>query len=295
MMRNEFRAKDGKEISYVEWNEVQNPKCVIQVAHGMAEHAMRYDHFAKRMNQLGIVVIADDHRAHGVTDKATLGYSKGDIWNNTLSDMLEVLQYAKQKYQLPVVLFGHSYGSFLAQEFIKRHNDLLAGAVVGGSSFMKTGVGFGGFVSKIGCAFKGDDKKAVFIKKLTFDAYNKKFKEGTFISSIVEECEKYKDDPMVGFVCSYNFYKCFFAGLKNIYKKGDYNLKDFKVLLLGGDNDPVGNNGKGVLKLEAWYKEQGALVETKLYKGVRHEYLNDISREQSMNDIYEFTNYCIFK
>ena len=67
------------------------------------------------------------------------------------------------------------------------------------------------------------------------------------------------------------------------------------MLLLGGDNDPVGNNGKGVLKLEAWYKEQGALVETKLYKGVRHEYLNDISREQSMNDIYEFTNYCIFK
>lgn len=287
-MRDEFRAKDGKEISFVEWNEVENPKCVIQVAHGMAEHAMRYDHFAKKMNELGVIVIADDHRAHGVTDKATLGYCKGDIWNDTLSDMLEVLNYAKEKYNLPVILFGHSYGSFLSQEFIKRHNNLLAGAIIGGSSFMTSGVGLGSFVAKLGCAVKGDDKPAKFIKKLTFDAYNKKFKEGTFISSIVEECERYKDDEMSGFVCSNNFYKCFFAGLKNLYKKGRYDLKGFKILLIAGDCDPVGSMGKGVLKLESWYKEKGADVSLKLYKGVRHEYLNDTSRAQSIKDIFDF-------
>ena len=87
MIRNFITGKDGKAISIVEWAEVENPIAILQVAHGMAEHAMRYDKFAKDMNAKGIIVVADDHRAHGKTDELTLGYAKGNIWEDTLSDM----------------------------------------------------------------------------------------------------------------------------------------------------------------------------------------------------------------
>lgn len=295
MIRNSITGKDGKAISIVEWAEVESPKAIIQIAHGMAEHAMRYDGFAKDMNKLGIIVVADDHRAHGKTDNETLGYSKGNIWEDTLSDMSILCDYAKEKYSkefsrdLPVILFGHSYGSFLSQAFIRRFNDKIDGAILGGSNFFKGPiVGVGKIAAKIGCIFKGEEKPNTFLKKASFDVYNKNFTEGTFISSIVEQCEKYKQDPECGFVCSSNFYYNFFKGVSKLYKKEGQSLANFNILLIAGDKDPVGNMGKGVLALNEWYKKQGAKVNVILYEGVRHEYLNDTSAEQSRKDIASF-------
>lgn len=291
MTRNEFIAKDGKTISYVVWDNVENPVCVMQIAHGMAEHALRYDSFAEEMNKLGVIVFADDHRAHGITDLHNLGYSDGDIWENTLSDMRELLLIFKEKYNLPTILFGHSYGSFLSQEFIKRNNELLVGAIIGGSNYLKgAAVTFGKLIAKIGCKCKGGKQKAVLLKKVTFDAYNKKFKEGTFISSKVDECKRYEQDEACNFICSYNFYKCFFVGASKLYKKGDFNLKDFPILLIAGKDDPVGNMGKGVLKLEKFYRENKAKVKTVLYDNARHEYLNDVSRQNAIYEIYTFVD-----
>ena len=296
MIRNYITGEDGKAISIVEWADVENPVAILQVSHGMAEHAMRYDGFAKDMNAKGIIVVADDHRAHGVTDELTLGYSKGDIWEHTLSDMAILCDYAKKKYseqfnkQLPVVLFGHSYGSFLSQAFIRRYNSKLAGAILGGSNYFKGAVvGVGKFVAKLGCVFGKENKPNNFLKKMSFDVYNKNFEVGTFISSIPEQCEKYKDDKACGFVCSSNFYYNFFKGVKKLYVKHGDSLKDFPILLIAGKCDPVGNMGKGVIALEGWYKKQGANVATVLYDGVRHEYLNDISAEDSREKIAEFT------
>ncbi|MBR3864283.1 MAG: alpha/beta hydrolase [Clostridia bacterium] len=295
MIREVMKAKDGKEISIVLWEEVENPVGIIQISHGMAEHAMRYHSFAKKMNERGIIVVADDHRAHGHTDLNTLGYSAGNIWEDTLSDMDCLCDYAKDRYskkygkELSVVLFGHSYGSFLTQAFIRRHANKLSGAIIGGSHyFVDPTVPLGKFIAKLGCVFGGEDKPNNFLKKMSFDAYNKKFKEGTFISSIPSECDKYKEDNICGFVCSSNFYYNFFKGLSKLYKKEGNSLKDFKILLVAGDNDPVGNFGKGVLNLEKWYKKQEANVKCKIYEGVRHEYLNDTSREDVTNLMEEF-------
>ena len=295
MTREIMKAKDGKEISVVFWEEVENPIGIIQISHGMAEHAMRYDWFAKKMNERGILVVADDHRAHGSTYPNTLGYSAGNIWEDTLSDMSSLCDLAKARYeekfgkQLPVVLFGHSYGSFLTQAFIRRYAKKLSGAIIGGSHyFVDPTVPLGKFMAKLGCMFRGEEKPNNFLKKMSFDAYNSKFKEGTFISSIVSECEKYKEDKTCGFVCSSNFYFFFFKGLLSLYNKEGNSLKDFKILLVAGDQDPVGNMGKGVLKLKEWYEKQEANVECKIYEGVRHEYLNDTSRDVVTNLMEEF-------
>lgn len=289
MIRSEFIAKDGKKISYIEWYRVENPVAVIQISHGMAEHAMRYDLFAKEMNKRGFIVVAEDHRAHGYTDKQTPGYSDGDIWENTLSDLTVLADKLKEKYNLPLFIFGHSYGSFLTQSFIRRYNGL-SGAVIGGSNYLAgASVALGKTVARMGMKFKGEQKPCEFVKKLTFDAYNKKYADGTtFISSLISECKRYEADENCNFVCSNNFYYSFFGGAQKLYKQGGRSLKDFPILLVAGDGDPVGNMGKGVIKLENWYKKQGACVKSILYKGVRHEYLNDTSREQVINDIADF-------
>ena len=123
---------------------------------------------------------------------------------------------------------------------------------------------------------------------MSFDVYNKNFEEGTFISSIKEQCRKYEDDEECGFVCSSNFYYHFFKGVSTLYKKQGDSLKDFPILLVAGRCDPVGNMGKGVISLEEWYKTQEAKVTTRLYEGVRHEYLNDTSALASREDISSF-------
>ena len=288
MTRDNFIAKDGKTVSYVLWDDVKNPTGVIQISHGMAEHAMRYDLFARRMNENGFIVAADDHRAHGVTDQSTLGYSEGDIWENTLSDLRALSEMLMEKYRLPLILFGHSYGSFLTQAYIRRY-DGLAGAVIGGSNYLAgASVSAGKFIAACGCKFKGKDKPGLLIKKMTFDVYDKKFPSGSFISSIDSECKRYESDPLCNFVCSNNFYYNFFKGAKKLYKGEGVSLEKFPILLVAGDCDPVGNMGKGVLKLEKWYKKQGANVKCKLYEGVRHEFLNDTSRDSVTAEILDF-------
>lgn len=293
MKRQNYLAHDGKNISLVIWDEVKNPKAVIQISHGMVEHALRYEKFAAEMNSRGYIVAADDHRAHGETDRETLGYSAGDIWENTLKDLDGISKKLKKEYGLPLFLLGHSYGSFLTQAYLERYGDNLCGAIVGGSNKLKrSAVVFGKLFADLGCAFGAENKPANFIKKNTFDVYNKKYKDGTtFISSIESECRRYEKDELCSFVCSNNFYKRFFGGAKKLYtKKSAAGLRsDLPLLLISGDADPVGEYGKGVKRLYEFYKKSGVKnVNLKLYKGVRHEYFNDVCSAEVMRDVAEF-------
>ena len=293
MKRTEFLSHDGKKISLVVWDEVSVPKGVLQISHGMAEHAMRYDGFAKILNEHGFIVCADDHRAHGETDGETLGYSKGNIWENTLADLDLISKKLKHEYNLPLALFGHSYGSFLTQAYIQRYAENLSAVIIGGSCRLKMSlVKTGKVVADVGCLFKGETAPAKLLAKMTFDDYNKKYSDGTtFISSIKSECERYKQDEKCDFICSYNFYRSFFGGAEKLYKKSSAARlnKDLPILLVAGDGDPVGYYGEGVKALAKFYKDSGVKsVDLKLYKGVRHEYLNDVAREQVISDVIKF-------
>ena len=298
MKRYDFISFDGKRISVCEWGGVENPKGIIQISHGMAEHAGRYDIFARYMNERGYIVFADDHRAHGQTDKQTPGWCEGDIYNDTLKDMALLTEKYKGEYGLPLILLGHSYGSFLAQRYIQEYGGKIDGAVIGGSSYMKVfTTGFGSFVSGLVCAFGGGKKPSNLLNKASFEAYNKKLGGESFISSVKEECDRYYADEDCAFVCSYNFYKRFLGGVLKAYKKENLlkTDKNLPILLIAGENDPVGEMGKGVEKLEALYKSYGLNVRKILYKGVRHEYFNDTSREKAFSDVASFADECAGK
>ena len=295
MEKSSFIAKDGKKICYRIWR-AKDPKGLLQISHGMAESPSRYDEFACFMAENGFTVFADDHRAHGDTDDCS-GYSDGDVFSLTLSDMAELNGIMrKENPELKLVFFGHSYGSFLAQAFLEEHGDIVDGFIIGGSAYMAGALtAAGGMIANLNCAFGKKKKPAKLLAAMSFGSYNKKYTDGTtFISSIPEECARYMQNKECGFILSYNFYKYMFAAFKRIYKKKAYEKIDIKkpVFIISGAEDPVGDYGKLTKKLYDFYvdKVQMESVELKLYDGVRHEYLNDVSREAARADILEFCN-----
>ena len=288
-----FTSFDGKQIFVREWTDVERPCGVVQIAHGMEEHAGRYDRFARELNALGYAVVADDHRGHGDTDPDTLGYAPGDMFADTVEDMAGIAQRYRAKFAgVPYVLFGFSYGSFLTQAFIERHAGLLDGAIIAGSSKQKGGmVALGAAVAAIGCAFKGASAPAKLIDRLVFGGYDKKFDDREFLSTDAENNERYYADPFCGFKCSYNFYRSFFRGLKGLYtKESAAGLdRELPLLLIAGAEDAVGG-AEGVGRLYDFYKKQGVKrVEKHLIEGSRHEFLNEREhRDEGVSQIAAF-------
>ena len=138
MKPEKFTSFDNTILQCYLWNDVKNPKGVVQISHGMAEHARRYDAFAQFLNANGYIVFADDHRAHGMTStkqskKGIYGYHKGDIYNDTVRDEIAITAHLKERFGLPVVYLGHSYGSMLGQRYIEMKNDS-CGAILCGSA-----------------------------------------------------------------------------------------------------------------------------------------------------------------
>lgn len=271
---------DGKEIYVHEWL-IENPRAVVQIVHGMAEHAGRYAQFAQFLNAHGFAVVADDHRGHGLTDGETLGYCKGNMFSDTVKDEWEINKYYKAKYpDAKYFLFGFSYGSFLAQSYISRFGERLDGAIIAGSSHKKDAeVYAGSFVVGMQNAFGRAKKPSKFVERLSFGAYEKKFDDRQWLSTNKASNKAYRADSLCGFTCSNRFYADFFKGLKSLYTK-QYRSglrKDLPVLLLSGENDPVGNMGKGVKKLYRFYTEKAGMkrVEMKLFPDSRHEFLNE--------------------
>lgn len=281
---------DKKKIYVYEWG-IDNPKAVVQIVHGMTEHAARYEQYARFLNEHGYCVVADDHRGHGKTDPDSLGYSKGNMFADTVRDEGAITDYYKAKFAgVPYFIFGFSYGSFLTQSYISRYGNKIDGAVIGGSNYKKD---FEVYVGSVVAHLKGEKKPAKLIEKLSFGAYEKKFDDREWLSADAENNAAYHGDPLCGFTCSNRFYRDFFKGLKSLYtKKYIAGLnKELPVLLVSGADDPVGDMGKGVKKLERFYKEKAGMkrVECVLFANSRHEFLNErTDRETKWNTLLGF-------
>lgn len=286
-----FKSFDGKEIYVHEWLNTEIPKGIVQIVHGMAEHAARYGEFAEHLNKCGYIVVADDHRGHGNTDRESLGYCAGDMFADTVRDEAAITDYYMKKYpDLKYFIFGFSYGSFLTQSYISKYGDKIDGAIIGGSSHKKD---FEVYLGSIVAHIKNDKKPAVLIEKLSFGAYAKKFADRQWLSVDAENNAAYAADPLSGFTCSGRFYRDFFKGLKSLYTPKYISglRKDLPVLLVSGEDDPVGNMGKGVRKLYKFYTEKAGMqnISLVLFENARHEFLNEKQdREKKWGAVLDF-------
>ena len=290
---------DGADIACYMWDQAESPIGVVQIAHGMGEHCGRYDDFASFLNKNGFIVIAEDHRGHGKTcGYDNRGIVEGDSYNDTVSDMIALTGYAEKKFKLPIVLVGHSYGSFLTQAYIERNGDALAGAILSGSAYMNTAqVAFGRVVAKLQNAIFGGKKPAKLIGKLSFGAYDRQFKEEkqpfAWLTRDKEVVKKYIADEFCGaaFDMSIAFQKSFFYGLKTVYQPASLAKipKTLPIFIASGDKDPVGGSGALVTKLYEQYKSLGISdLDVKLYPEARHEILNEINKEEVYADFLAF-------
>lgn len=292
-----LKAFDGADIGIDLWDEVENAKACVQISHGMAEHPDRYDDFARFLNANGFIVAGDDHRGHrrGALNGEN-GMVYGDSWNQTLEDMNVLCDYLKQTYNLPVILVGHSYGSFLAQRFVELHSDKLAGCILSGTAHMKNAlIASGRMIAGLQKIFVGGDKKGNLINKLSFGAYNKPFVEQgqdfAWLSRDKEQVAKYEADPDCGYVLCIDYYYSFFNGAMHMYGKDASSIrKDFKLMIACGSQDPVSAQAKQVKKLYEFYKGLGLKPELKIYEGARHEILNETNKEEVYNDFLTFLN-----
>lgn len=290
-----FTSFDGTVLQSYVWDDVRAPKGVVQIAHGMAEHARRYDDFATFLNKKGFVVFADDHRAHGNSEKkADIGYHGGDIFADTVKDEIAITEYLKETYKLPVIFIGHSYGSFLGQSYIQNGGSA-SGVILSGSANMKGGLAaMGSMIANMQYKLFGGKKTAKFLDKIGFGSYNKPFKkENTkfaWLSRDHAQDKKYLEDDQCGYIMSIGFYKYFFKGLKGLYGEGLNNIKkDLPLALFSGSVDPVGGKSKLITKLYDMYKEIGLTnVSLKLYEEARHEILNETNNAEVYEDMLAF-------
>jgi alpha-beta hydrolase superfamily lysophospholipase len=296
-----FQSDDGEELHIYKWSpDTDNVKAIIQISHGMAEHAARYERFAEALTKEGFVVYANDHRGHGKTagNLNKVGFfAKKDGWNQVVREMFKLTLISKNEYiGVPVILLGHSMGSLLSREYITNHGHEINGVILTGTAgnpgaLGKTGVNLARMIS----LFFGKRSKSKLLNHLSFGKFNKEFKPNRtdfdWLSRDNAEVDKYVNDPYCGGIFSAGFFYDFLRGIIDLYDEDKLEEvpKTLPVLLLSGEKDPVGNNGKGVTETYNIYKKIGLLdVSMKLYKDSRHEILNETNREEVFKDIIEW-------
>lgn len=297
-----FTASDGEEICYYKWKKAPNTQLrgVVQIAHGIGEHAARYDAIAQRLVSEGFIVYANDHRAHGKTAeiKRLYGHYDGDdYFEDAVDDMHTLTTVMKtENPDTKFILFGHSMGSLLSRKYATMYgNDIDALILSGTASFIK-GLGhFGLVATKAVSAVKGRVKGNETLRALFFDEFNKKFRPNRtkldWLSRDDDAVDVFEADPYRIENFSLGVFADIISNSRKINTPQAFkNIPNkIPVLIFSGDKDPVGEMGKGVKKVAKKFKKHGNKDLTfHLYKDGRHEMLNEINSQEVEQDIIDW-------
>ncbi|MDR1445431.1 MAG: lysophospholipase [Treponema sp.] len=290
------KASSGEGEIFSQLWQGSKPKAVLQIAHGMGEYSSRYKDFAAFLAGKGYAVCAEDHAGHGSHAGLKGFFAEKNGWECVLKDMKALMDEASGRYPgLPVFLLGHSMGSFLARSYITRYGEGLSGCILSGTMGPNPALGVAGLLSSVQKKLKGPRSPAYFISNLSMGSYNKRIKNPVnhcaWLSTVDQVCIDYAHDENCGFVFTAGAYYDMFNALKEIGSPS-WPLqipKDLPVYFFAGDEDPVGDYGRGVEKVYQSVKAAGVKdVSLKLYKGGRHEMLNEENREEVYRDTLEW-------
>ena len=292
MEKSTFLSNDGDtDVAYYVFTpRGAKPKAIIQLSHGMCEYMLRYEPLARALCAKGYIFCGNDHLGHGYTAETEedLGYTASFGGSAILvKDVHKLTRIMKTEYpQLPVVLIGHSMGSFVARLYIEHYADELSAAVIVGTGGPEAPAAMGKKLAQIIINKEGERSRSELLDKLAFGKYNKKFKKETvphaWLTRDEEIRERYDGDKF----CNYKFtargFYDLFDMLSAVSKKSWAKKirKDLPILIMSGDMDPVGNYGKGVKKVYDRLAAAGVKdVTVRLYTDGRHELFNEINKE----------------
>jgi alpha-beta hydrolase superfamily lysophospholipase len=299
-----FCAPDGAEIYVYKWLPDGQIKAIINIVHGMAETAARYERFAEVLTQKGYAVYAEDHRGHGRTikDAAHAGEAPPDALNLMLNDLHQLSGIINKEIPgTPLFLLGHSMGSFLTQGYIARWGRQLKGAILSGTAGPNDALAAAGKV--IACLEilrLGRAGKSKLLNTLSFGSFNKQFQPARtdfdWLSRDEAEVDKYITDPYCGGIFPAGFFYDLFSFLRQINGREALSgiPRELPLYIFSGSCDPVGAKTKSVRKLINIYQKLGvADLSFKFYEGGRHEMLNEVNRGEVAADIVKWLdNHC---
>ncbi len=289
-------CSDSHVLYYHAWiPEGVKVKAVVHLLHGMAEYSQRYDRFARYLNKRGIALFAQDHRGHGLTAtkaEETLGwFAEKNGWMRVAEDSKELSNLIVSEFpKTPFFLMGHSMGSFLARTIIADTPDLYDGIIMMGTGPSMGILGkIGGMIARSHVKKHGSKFVDIQLNKMSFGSYNKKIPDASsafaWLSRDEKEVQKYDNDPLCGFVCTAKFFEDMLEGIAyaNSGDRAKLLHNDLPMLIISGSMDPVGNYGKGLVRVQDFYKKAGIKDLTlHLVDGARHELLNETDRESTM-------------
>lgn len=285
--RKEFTypSSDGTHnIHAVLWLPEGRIRAVVQLVHGISEYILRYDPFARYLADHGIAVAGNDHLGHGETAEGPEEYGYFDDWWDLVHDVRALRVRMGEEYpEAPYFLLGHSMGSFVVRTYLVDYPGTLTGAILSGTGQEPAAlVGLGKWLTGLGDPHKVNR----LFTALSLGAYNRQFRPNRtgadWICRDEAVVDAYVADPLCSFVPTAGMNHAMMSGLQYVAKKENLARmdRDMPVYFFAGDADPVGASGRGVEKVERWFREAGVRdVEVKLYPGGRHEMLNETNKE----------------
>ena len=271
------------------------PKAVLVLVHGMAEHKERYYPFMTYLSEMGFACLVFDLRGHGATATSPeeLGYFGRKGPQSLVQDTCTVVRHARQLYPgLPVFLFGHSMGSLVVRCFAKHYDAEINGLVVCGSPSANPVAGLGIALTRCIQLFRGIRYRSKTVAMMMFGPYEKKFRaEGmhnAWLSTNRANVEAYNNDPLCGFKFTLGGYRTVMQLIRQTYSPKGWQVNNpaLPVHFIAGSNDPCIGSVKKFAKAVSFFRHCGySQVSSKLYPGLRHEILNELGREDVYRDV----------
>ena len=298
-----FPSCVGEHDIYVrKWTPDGPPRAVVQIEHGVLEYIRRYDGFMEFLAANGIVAAGDDHLGHGrsVKDETELGYfGPENGWSLVIGDIHRLRAQLKEEYpDVPHILFGHSMGSFLVRTYAILNGEELDGLIVCGTGNQAAPLVVAGkAAAKLEMRRHGPQHRSEKLNDLIFGAYNVKFGEtrtpNDWLCRDETIVDAYTADPLCGGIPTVGLVYEMMKGIGFVTSKKQVARmpKDLPVFFIAGASDPVGEQGKGVLKAYRLFLNAGMKdVSLKLYPEGRHEILNELNKEEVYADVLEWVN-----
>ncbi|MGW1685516.1 alpha/beta fold hydrolase [Streptomyces albidoflavus] len=288
-------AHDGVAVATYTWLPEGRPRASVQIAHGAAEHAQRYDRFARHLTAHGFGVVASDHRGHGATAPLTGGFgvTGEDGWRSVVTDLKAVGDQLRALYPgAPVLLLGHSMGSMLARDYAQEYPDDLAGLLLTGTFRALPGADPVRDTARLEREIEahGPGHISSFVPEL-FAAFNEPYPHRTgyeWLSRDEAEVDAYAADEACGFPFSAGFSLDWVRASQKVNDPAHLARMpaDLPVHVAVGSDDPCHQSMAQVDALLADLRGAGVEDLTfTAYEGARHEILNETNRDEVQDDL----------
>ncbi len=290
-------SKTNQALSTHLWAPDQKALCVLIIVHGMAEHILRYEDFARALTERQVAVVGMDLPGHGHSAQEGFGYfAKKDGMLYVEECILQLKDFAKQHYPFaPLFLLGHSMGSFFARDIAAKFPDDIDGFIFSGTAGSNKILGLAKALARGQMLLQGAKKDGTTLHKMAFGPYNKPFypnrTDYDWLSSDESVVDRYIADEKCGFVFTASGFYDLFSVLQAISRPHWATSLDRTkpYLLLSGMMDPVGDLGKGVKEVhDRMVKAKIANLSLLLYAQGRHEMLNEVNKTEVYEDICRF-------